>query len=157
MAWQRTKRNLALSITCLSLLLSSGAQAGRIIGTIRDNRGYALTGVSVQFYAVTTGALLWTTVSSPTGSFFVETVPPGTYNVVVAGPSCPYQQSVLVSPGAPADLEIQMDCYYPSSYYYYGTPGYWFYHGPYYYGRRYYGRSYYAPGRGPQHSHGGRH
>jgi len=77
---------LACSLVLLLLIPASAARAqgtGEITGTIVDNSGGVMPGVSVTVTTTATGALR-STVTNASGIYSVPALPPGTYTVVAA-------------------------------------------------------------------------
>ncbi len=77
-----TRRLLATTLTLLLCLVTASAQTsnGTVIGSITDSLGAAVVGATVTIQSVDTGAVR-TTLTNSEGTYRIEAVSPGTYNV----------------------------------------------------------------------------
>jgi len=96
-----SRRVLTTILTLLLGLVAASAQTsnGTVIGTITDSLGSAIVGATVTVESVDTGAIR-TTLTNSEGTYRVESVLPGTYNVSAAAAG--FQTTVnkgLVVPG----------------------------------------------------------
>jgi len=87
-----TKRNAIglLASVVVALLLSAtaafpqGAETGGMTGVLKDSKGAAIPGATVEIYSERTGTLVRSVKTDNDGSFTVALLPPGSYRVVVA-------------------------------------------------------------------------
>jgi outer membrane receptor protein involved in Fe transport len=97
-----------LSLVLLTAYGSAQEQQGTIAGTVKDNTGAMVPGVSVEARSAA-GALL-TTISDESGFYRFPSVLPGTYSLTasLAGFSTAKIENIVIRVGQTATLEIQL-------------------------------------------------
>ena len=106
------RRTLGLLVICISLFTTSlfaQSSTGAISGTVTDDQGAALPGVTITATNVETGAVR-TAVTNTTGSYQIALLPPGTYKteVTLDGFQTLRREKVVVNVGTDVTLDATL-------------------------------------------------
>jgi Carboxypeptidase regulatory-like domain len=75
--------SLVATLTLVGGALAQGGSSGAISGSIKDEKGAAVTGAQVEIINAGTGVTERTTTSDAGGNFTVTQLPPGTYKLLI--------------------------------------------------------------------------
>lgn len=75
--------SLVATLTLVSGALAQGGSSGAISGSIKDEKGAAVTGAQVEIINAATGVTERTTTSDADGNFTVTQLPPGNYKLMI--------------------------------------------------------------------------
>lgn len=98
-----------VSFAAITVPVIAQTSLGKVVGKVRDSAGAAVSGVNVSLRA-SSQAVVATVVTGADGSFTMNDIAPGSYEVIVNRTGFrDYRAAVSVSSGATGDVDIQLE------------------------------------------------
>jgi hypothetical protein len=96
-------------LLCLVLLLTASSPAPGIVGTIVDDRGKSVSGISIAVHSLPSSKIVEEVPSGADGSFRVTGLAPGAYGVEAKTESaCAFSDAIQVEAGYTSTVHLRL-------------------------------------------------